>query len=136
MIRCSRSLRADQSGSPAVEFALVAPIFLGLIFAIMQFGMAAFANAGVRHAVETGARYAAIYPRPSDKQILDRVRTSGYGFRPDQIQGPTISYSTRNGMPVAEISMRYVDDVELIFFSPFRLDRTYKRTVYIAPSLR
>jgi hypothetical protein len=118
-----------------VEFALVAPIFLGLIFALMQFGMAAYANAGVRHAVETGARYAVIYPRPSDKQILDRVRTSGYGFRSHQVQGPKITYSTRNGMPVAEISMRYVNDVELIFFSPFRLDRTYKRTVYIAPAL-
>ena len=43
-----------------LEVALIIPVFLALIFGIMEFSYAATQNAEVRHAAEEGARAAAV----------------------------------------------------------------------------
>lgn len=46
----------NKSGSAAVEFALIAPIFFALIFAIMETGLVFFAGQTLEIAVQDGAR--------------------------------------------------------------------------------
>lgn len=48
--------RADSRGSTAVEFALIAPAFLGLIFSIMEVGWFYFMNSQVDAATTEAAR--------------------------------------------------------------------------------
>lgn len=51
-----RSFRRSQDGSAAVEFAMIAPMFFALIFAVMETGMVFMAGQVLETGVEDGAR--------------------------------------------------------------------------------
>jgi Flp pilus assembly protein TadG len=51
-----RRFRRDRHGSMAVEFALVAPIFFGLLFAIIETGMVFFAGQVLETVTQNSAR--------------------------------------------------------------------------------
>jgi Flp pilus assembly protein TadG len=55
-----RDLLRDRGGSPAVEFALIAPLLLMLLMGIIQFSIAFNNNIELTEAVRTGARNFAI----------------------------------------------------------------------------
>lgn len=56
LVRRLRRFGNDSGGSAAVEFALIAPVFFALIFAIMETGMVFFAGQVLETAVQDGAR--------------------------------------------------------------------------------
>ena len=55
-----RSLRTNQQGSAAVEFAIVGPIFLSLTVGMIYVCMLMFSMASMQYAVEEGARCASV----------------------------------------------------------------------------
>lgn len=56
----SKSKLRNEKGVSAVEFALVLPIFVSVIFAIFQFGIAFNNWIAITHAAREGARLAAV----------------------------------------------------------------------------
>ncbi|AWN40296.1 TadE/TadG family type IV pilus assembly protein [Methylobacterium durans] len=58
--RSLRKLRADRSGASAVEFSLVAPLFVGLMLAICEFSFAFFTLTSAQQAVWGEARQLAL----------------------------------------------------------------------------
>jgi Flp pilus assembly protein TadG len=54
--RLGRELGGDESGSPAVEFALVFPIFIGVVLATLQAGTIFLAKAYFESGAEAAAR--------------------------------------------------------------------------------
>jgi Flp pilus assembly protein TadG len=56
MSRSARKLAGDEAGSPAVEFALVFPIFIGVVLATLQAGTIFLAKAYFESGAETAAR--------------------------------------------------------------------------------
>jgi Flp pilus assembly protein TadG len=53
----------SHKGNAAVEFALLAPVFLLMFLGIIEFGRLLWTQSSLQHAVEAAARYAAInYP--------------------------------------------------------------------------
>lgn len=56
MWRAARCLRGDRSGSAAVEFALVAPVFFALLFAIIETALVFFAGQLLETATQDSAR--------------------------------------------------------------------------------
>lgn len=128
MTRSLRTLLRERRGAAAVEFAIGVPVLLLFIFAIAQFGIFFFANAGVHHAVGEGARYALIYPTPSDAAIRARMLDRRFGLKLDQIQGPTVVRGVDNGVDYAEVSMRYTVPINFVFFrtAPVTIDRSQR----------
>ena len=57
-----RTRRHSEDGQGLVEFALVAPIFFLIFFAVVQFGMIMGAQDGLDNAVREATRYAATVP--------------------------------------------------------------------------
>jgi Flp pilus assembly protein TadG len=57
---CSRSVLTDQSGSTAVEFGLTAPIFIALLFGIIQCALALWTQYGLQYGAEAAARCASV----------------------------------------------------------------------------
>ena len=55
-----RRLFDDASGATAVEFALVAPVMIVMIFGILEFGRAAWTMNALNFAAESAARCAAV----------------------------------------------------------------------------
>ncbi len=73
-----------QQGAAALEFALVAPLFLILWFGVLDFGLVMYAKGLITHASQEGARYGAIYhlTPPNAAQIQGYVQNylRGAGF--------------------------------------------------------
>lgn len=69
----------DQRGSPAVEFALIAPVLMLLVFGIVQFGFAFYTYNEMFNGAREGARRLAVgatmevaRERALDVMVLDR----------------------------------------------------------------
>jgi Flp pilus assembly protein TadG len=54
--RATNRFRGNQRGSAAVEFALVAPLFFALLFAIIETGLVFFASQSLETALQDSAR--------------------------------------------------------------------------------
>ena len=80
-----------QRGAAAVEFALVVPILLVIVFGIINFGFVMTQKAALSNAVRAGARYGTVNAYAGDHscgKVIDRVRaestTLGIGS-PNQV---------------------------------------------------
>jgi Flp pilus assembly protein TadG len=71
-----KSADRSQRGASAVEFALVAPLFVALLFAIVEFGMILYTKGMLTHAAREGARYGVVFctPRRTTTEISTEVR--------------------------------------------------------------
>jgi Flp pilus assembly protein TadG len=56
LLRAARRLKCDRRGSAAVEFALVAPVFFALLFAIIETALVFFAGQLLETATQDSAR--------------------------------------------------------------------------------
>jgi Flp pilus assembly protein TadG len=61
----------SQRGASAVEFAILAPLFVALLFAIVEFGLIIYTKSMLAHASREGARYGVVYctPRRTSSEI-------------------------------------------------------------------
>jgi Flp pilus assembly protein TadG len=131
----SRAFLRDHSGVAAIEFALAAPVMLLLILGIWNAGVMLFAQNGISNAVETGARHATIFPRPTQAEILERVNAGYYGPRQGVIDGPNLVYGVQNNAPTVTISMSYTHETALPFLDLSPVTLRHERTAYLAPAL-
>lgn len=126
-----KKLRKRSDGSTAIEFAIAAPVLLLLIFGLLQLGIMFFADAGLQHAVDEGARLATIYPRKTENDIKARVTGTQYGLQPARITGPSIVYGQVDGTDYAEVSMSYAMPVDFVFYRKPDMLITKTRRAYL-----
>jgi len=133
MIGLPRGLLRSERGASAVEFALVAPIFIAMMLGILQLGMVFLANAGLNNALAEGARFASLYPRPSEAQIRERIAATQFGLEPSRLAIERYDYDPAAAPAHTTITMRYAVHLNFIFFEtqPFFLRQT--RRVYMQP---
>lgn len=65
---------ADRSGATAVEFALALPVFLTLIFGVMEFSRILWSEHALSLATEEATRFALVNPTASSSTIEQVVR--------------------------------------------------------------
>lgn len=109
------SIGRDLRGAAAIEFALAIPVLLMMVFGAAQLGIMFFANAGLKHAVGEGARYASTFPQPTNAQIIDRIKTRQYGLDPSYSSEPTVAACTSNGRPCLDIEWSYSAPFDFVF---------------------
>ncbi|HEV2865939.1 MAG TPA: TadE/TadG family type IV pilus assembly protein [Allosphingosinicella sp.] len=140
MNKLSRTLRRNERGAAAMEFALVAPALILLIIGIAQLGILFMANAGLRNAVAEGARFATLDPRqaitPEERtaRIRNRITSSRFGLDPANMSTPTVTYGTSDSANYADISASYTVQLNFIFFSLSPITLTESRRAFIYPS--
>ncbi|HEX2766835.1 MAG TPA: TadE/TadG family type IV pilus assembly protein [Candidatus Limnocylindria bacterium] len=71
--RSSRSGRERTRGQSLVEFALALPIFLLVIFGLIDLGRAVYVNNSLAEAARDGARYGSVQARSWDEDRRDDV---------------------------------------------------------------
>lgn len=125
-----RRLRHDRRGTTIVEFAIAAPVLIGMVLVIIQLGVLLGANAGLRAAVEDGARYATIYPKPTDSQIIARVKQKRFLLDTSRTTEPVITHGTTNGVTYADVTMSYSAPLNLVLFSTPPVTLSYTRRAY------
>jgi Flp pilus assembly protein TadG len=131
MMRAFGKLLRCREGAASVEFVLVAPIVVLFLVGFLQIGMLGMAKAGLGQAVEVGARYATIYPRPTDTQIYNKIRAGGYGMKTASMIGPTFTHGTSTtGSPYVDITMSYRQTLDFGFFNLGPVQVTHTRRAY------
>lgn len=73
-MRQPRRPSAPQRGSSIIEFALIAPAFLLLLFGAIELGLMFWVNITMQHAVREGARYAITGQSGLDPDTADPER--------------------------------------------------------------
>jgi Flp pilus assembly protein TadG len=75
---------SDVRGSSAVEFALTAPVFLMMVFGIIECGLLLWTQLGLQHGVEMAARCASIDAKTcgSTSDIQKYAAQKAYGLKP------------------------------------------------------
>ncbi|MBP2159336.1 MULTISPECIES: TadE family protein [Asticcacaulis] len=56
MRRLLRRLTRNRRGATALEFAIVAPVFIAMVFGVFNLGYALYCGAAVRHAIQESSR--------------------------------------------------------------------------------
>ena len=81
ILRRRGSAYSDSAGVAAVEFALVLPLFLLLILALIDFGRMFFVIESVTSASREGARYSSLYSNgvPTSGDVTNLVNSSAPG---------------------------------------------------------
>jgi Flp pilus assembly protein TadG len=87
--------RRDDTGAAAVEFALLVPILLLLVFGIMEYGLTLFDMQGANAGAREGARRAAVGQAPSCAVVKGAVGAAAAGV---DITSVAISYPGGTGV--------------------------------------
>ncbi|HYJ31577.1 MAG TPA: TadE/TadG family type IV pilus assembly protein [Allosphingosinicella sp.] len=133
MKRLFRRLRSDRRGVGAVEFALIAPIFIMMIVGVAQMGILYYAHSALRNAVSEGARYATIYPRPTAAEIVTRINSNRATGGNGTYTTPTVVYQqdATTGNWRATIGMSYTTNLNFLFFTWPNVTLSYSRQAYV-----
>ena len=83
---------ADKQGTTAVEFAIVAPVFILLVIGLMCSCLALFAVGSLHYAVEEGARCASVRTTVCTDATTTLSYTKDHYYGPSA--SPTFSYAT------------------------------------------
>jgi Flp pilus assembly protein TadG len=86
-----KSLRVDEQGTTAVEFAIIAPVFIALLVGTLALCVGLFLIGSLHYAVEDGARCASIKTTICSDAATTVAYTQSRYFGPDV--SPTFTYA-------------------------------------------
>ena len=88
-------IRSDESGAAALEFALLAPVFILLVFGLIAFGLVLWTQVGLQHGAEMAARCASVNttvcPAANATAITNYAMQQALGL---SLPSSTFTYST------------------------------------------
>ena len=114
----------DQKGAAAVEFAIVLPVLLLVLFGIIEFSLAFYDKAMITNASREGARAGIVLRDPplTDVEIK--------GIVDNYISGSLISF---DGASVLAITITPVDTSSLTTGDPLTVTVSYPYNFYLLP---
>jgi len=71
---------ANIRGTTAIEFAMTAPLFVALVFGIIQVGLALFTQLGIAHGAEMAARCLSLTPGTCNSADATKTYAVGQSF--------------------------------------------------------
>ena len=126
--RLIRKLVRNERGAAAIEMAFALPIFLVMLWMVVQMGLVMRAVAGMQHALGEGARLTVIYPTPTHNQIVNEINDRVYGIGPG-----TFNIATPvNGNGYIDLSVTYSQQTDLLFLPGPTVNLTRNKRVYVA----
>ena len=98
-----------EEGASVVEFAILAPLFVVLLFGLVEFGLAIYSKGMITNASREGARFGVVYstPRKTDAEITSKVQEylANAGFL-DSVNINVIGAQGTSGTPLT-VSVTY-----------------------------
>ena len=104
-----KSLHRDQQGTTAVEFALIAPVFIALVIGTLALCVALFLIGSLHFAVEDGARCASVKTTICSDAATTVAYTQSRYFGPNV--SPTFTYAAAACGNSVSASISYSMDV-------------------------
>ena len=128
MTRILRKLRSNSEGAAAIEFAVAVPVLTVMIWGMFQIGLIFQANAGMQHALGEAARYATIFPTPSDTDLQTRITSKKFGLGNGTWGTPTIVTDAAAGTKT--ITVTYSQPTDFLLFAGPTVTMTKSKVVY------
>lgn len=125
----TKGFTKDDRGAAAIEMAFVLPIFLVMLWTVVQMGLVMRAVAGMQHALGEGARLAVIYPTPTHNDIVNRINDKVYGIGPGNFTIATPVADNTNGW--IDLSVTYNQQTDLLFLPGPNIALTRTKRVYV-----
>lgn len=122
------SIVRDFRGAALIEFALILPLLVLFIYGTFIIGQLFQANAGIQHALGEGARYATIYPTPTNAQIRAKILDSKFGTN----SGTFTVATPVNGSGYKDLSVTFLRPTDFIFFKGPNVSITVTKRVWVA----
>lgn len=137
-----RRLAKDQRGAAAVEMALTVPIFIVMIWALVQLAQVYRAVAGIQQALGEGARYATLCltqsatgcGAPTATQIKTKIQTSVYGIGPGTFTVSDPALGTSGTAQYYDLTVSYTQPTDLLMFPGPTMSLSRSKRVWIATS--
>jgi Flp pilus assembly protein TadG len=123
------SLLRQQQGSAMVEVAFGLPAFIMLVWLVVQLGLIYRANSGIQHALGQGARYATLYPTPTDTLIEARMDSAVYGIGPGTFT-TTVTPNTTDGY--RDLLVTYTQTTSLLLLPGPNISISKQKRVWVA----
>ena len=105
-----RRREKGEKGQALVEFALLIPIFLIMVFSIVDFGMGFYSWITVTNSAREGARLGAV--QATEQLIIERVEDTAN--LPNQDEKMTVTVSGAQGQPGGSVVVQVDYDYDLI----------------------
>ena len=100
-----KSSDQNQRGASAVEFAIIAPLFIAMLFAIVEFGLIIYAKGMLTHASREGARFGVIYAEPKRTQTEIQAKVREYLDQVGLTSDATVEVIGAGGLSKANLSV-------------------------------
>lgn len=108
--RWARRWARDERGTAVIEFAIIVPVLMVLVLAIIDFGRMMAVSGSLAAAVRDGARYAATSANPSDPTQQSNVKArvigsfQAFGGTALTTSNITVSQDITNGVVTVAVS--------------------------------
>ncbi len=131
---CAR-VAACRLGSVAIEFAVLLPVFLALIYGLFEFARIAWTQSTLEYAVEEAARFAMVNPTAEATKITDVANDRATGLDAAEIQF-TVTFETLGGGQFVKVDGTYnfVPIVKIVGLGTFDITSTARMPIVIPPS--
>lgn len=124
----------DERGSAVVEFAVAAPVLVMMIWGMFQVFVVYQANAGMKHALGEAARYATIFPTPTDAELQAKITSAKFGVANGTWGTPAIDNT--NAAPAAGgykvITVSYSQPTDFLMFNGPTVTLTESKRIYLS----
>jgi len=132
-MRRSRKFKSDL-GTAMVEFAVVLPIFLFIIWCVVDFARAFYTQNSLATAVREGARFAAVTSAPASAETLSAVKTrvnqafNAFGGAPIPSGSITVDASALPEITVQVTNYEWLTSTPITIFAGGKVLMTKKAT--------
>lgn len=109
-----RKIVRDEKGAAIVEMAIAIPLLLEMLWVIFQAGLVFRAMSGIQHGLGEGARYATLFPQPTNSQIRAKIEDAVYGIGPGNFTIDAPVAGTADGANYLDLRVSYTQDTNLI----------------------
>ena len=103
------------SGAAAIEFAIVFPVILLLVFGIMELGYVLWADSSMKYAASYASRYAFVNPTASSTAIKN------FALSKVDLSGSPITFTVTTNTTTVDIDGSFVHSFLVIPMSPITI---------------
>jgi Flp pilus assembly protein TadG len=134
------TLTRDETGVAALEMAFALPVFVLMIWMLMQLALVYRAVSGIQQALGQGARFATLCVNPTNDgcdsptpdQIKARINESVYGIGPGTFDPPTVTEGTAGTSNYYDLTVTYRQPTDMLLFPGPTVSVSRSKRVWIA----
>ena len=134
MMRLLANLRRDKRGAAVIEMAFALPALIIMMWVIIQLGLVFRAMSGIQHGLGEGARFATLFPKPTDNAIKTKISDTVYGIGPGSFTIPTPTSGVADGANYLDLKVTYTQQTDLLLLRGPLITVSRSKRVWIATS--